>query len=371
MSNYQICTKCIMDTSDPNITFDDNGVCNHCHDFNDKWNTGGYKGSESDEKLLEVINQIKADGKGKKYDCILGISGGVDSSYLAHLSTKYDLRVLAVHVDAGWNSDVAVQNIFKICKKLNINLYTEVLDWETIKELQRTYMFSGLANLDIPQDHAFLAGVYDYAIKYNIKYMLNGSNYATEGILPKAWGYSALDYRSIRSVFTKFKRKGNLRKYPHFGVVKYFTMRNKIKRVNLLNHIPYSKTDAIKLLSEEYDWKYYGGKHFESRFTKFFQSYYLPRKFGYDKRRAHLSSLIVSGEMDRKSALVEMDNTTAYPLDEMLEDRDYILKKLEIPLNDWNSIMSDKNKTEDDYKSNKKLLEFLIRIKKIMKRFIR
>lgn len=357
-----------MDTTDPNITFNEDGVCNHCKEFERKWNNYGYKPNVSASELNIIVNEIKLSSKKSKYDCILGISGGVDSSYLAHLSNKLGLRVLAVHVDAGWNSEIAVQNIHNICNKLNIDLYTEILDWETIKELQRAYMFSGLANLDIPQDHAFLAGVYNYALKYNVKYMLNGSNLATEGILPSAWGYSALDYKSIKSIFRKYKRKGNLRKYPHFNIIKYFIMKKKIIRVNLLNYVPYSKKEAIGLLAKEYNWRYYGGKHFESRFTKFFQSYYLPIKFGYDKRRAHLSSLVITGEISRDEALKIMSDKNFYPIEEMIEDRDYILKKLEISEKDWNIIMDSPNKSEDDYASNKNLIAFLIKVKNMLKK---
>lgn len=370
MSHYQICTNCLMDTTDPNISFNEEGVCSHCTGFKDQWDKYGYNENRSEIELKQIVEKIKQDGINKKYDCIIGLSGGVDSSYLVHTAHKLGLRVLAMHIDAGWNSEIAVQNIHKICKKLNIDLYTEVLDWETMKELQRAYMFSGLANLDIPQDHAFVAGVYDYAIKYKIKYMLNGSNMATEGILPDAWGNSAFDYRSIKDVFKKYKRKGNLKKYPHFSFLRYYIMRRKINRIDLLNYVPYSKKDAMSILENEYKWKYYGGKHFESRFTKFFQSYYLPVKFGFDKRRAHLSSLIQTGEMTRDEALNIINDTNFYPEKEMIEDRNYILKKLDLTYEDWDKIMKSPNKTEDDYKSNKKMMEPLVKIKKMMTRLV-
>jgi N-acetyl sugar amidotransferase len=367
MDDQQICTKCIMDTTDPEICFNSDGVCNHCLQYDKDAELYGYHEGNSERILREIVDKIKKDEKDKEYDCILGISGGVDSSYLAYLAHKLGLRILAVHVDAGWNSEIAVQNISNLCKKLDIDLHTIVIDWPTMKELQRAYMYSGLPNLDIPQDHAFIAAVYQYAKKYKLKYMLNGNNLATEGILPKAWGYSPIDYRSIKGVYRKYGRGKSLKKYPHFGIIEYFFLQRKVSRINLLNYVPYSKKGAIDLLSKEFDWKYYGGKHFESTFTKFFQSYYLPLKFGYNKKRAHLSSLVVGGEMTREEALKEMEDSSSYTLNEMLEDRDYILKKLDMQLEDWNKIMEQPVKSETDYPSMVFLIKFMVKCKRILK----
>lgn len=365
MNEYQICTRCIMDTTDPLIRFDENGVCNHCHRYDRNVRSFGYKGKQTDVEMERLINKIKEYGKDKEYDCILGISGGVDSAYLAYLAHKYQLRVLAVHVDAGWNSEIAVSNIQKMCKALDMDLHTIVVDWPAMKELQRAYMFSGLANLDVPQDHVFFAAVYEYAKKYNIRYMLNGSNLATEGILPTAWGYSAADFKCMKSVYRKCGRgKKIFRKYPHYGLLKYFYYQKRIIRVNLLNYVPYSKKLAMETLEREFDWKYYGGKHYESRFTKFFQSYYLPEKFGYDKRRAHLSSLVVGGEMTREEALKEMADTSEYSEAQMMGDKEYILKKLDISEKQWDEIMKAPNKTEADYANNQKLLRILSNTKR-------
>lgn len=362
MSEYRICKRCIMDTTDSEIVFDDKGYCNHCNRQIELVRTRGYRKTISEVELEQIINTIKKDGKGRKYDVILGISGGVDSAYLLHLAHKMNLRILAVHVDAGWNTDVAVKNIEKLCSKLNIDLHTVVVDWETMKELQRAYMFSGLPNLDIPQDHAFLAAMYNYALKYRVKYMLNGSNFATEGILPQSWGYDAMDFKSIKSVFEEHGRKGSLKKYPKVSLLKYYYALFRIKRVNLLNYVDYSKMTAIEVLEKEYGWAYYGGKHFESRFTRFFQSYYLPKKFGYDKRRAHLSSLVMNKEMSREEAVAEIEKL---PYDSALinEDLEYILKKLDITRAEWEEIMSAPCKTENDYKNSKKIRQFLLKQK--------
>lgn len=368
MQEYKICTRCIMDTTDPEISFDEQGVCNHCHHFDEAKKK--YDFVDREKELEKLIAEIKEAGKGKEYDCILGISGGVDSAYLAYLAKQYGLRVLAVHVDCGWNSEVAVSNIQKLCTKLGYDLHTIVVDWETVKELQRAYMFSGLPNLDIPQDHAFLSATYNYGRKHHVKYMLNGSNLATEGILPHKWGYDAKDFTSIKDVYKKCGRgRVNLSKYPHMNIAGYFRFvyGHEITRVDLLNYVDYSKKKAIELLNREFGWQYYGGKHFESRFTKFFQSYYLPKKFGYDKKRAHLSSLVVGGEMTRDEALKEMDDISAYTEAEMLEDRDYILKKLDISLEEWDEIMKAPCKTEDDYKNYKADMERLRKIKHMLK----
>lgn len=365
---YQICTRCIMDTSDHEITFNAEGVCSHCQKYDKAVKQFEVSETEKRERLESLVQKIKEEGKGKEYDCILGISGGVDSAYLAYTAHELGLRILAVHVDAGWNSEIAVKNIQKICQKLHLDLHTVVIDWATIKELQRAYMFSGLPNLDIPQDHVFMSAVYQYGWQYKIKYILNGSNWATEGILPTSWGYSATDFTCIKSVYRKCGRNAiSWKKFPHMNIVKYFqyVYSGKIETVNLLNYIPYSKKDAIATLEKEFEWQYYGGKHFESRFTKFFQAYYLPQKFGYDKKRAHLSSLVVGGEMTRDEALRQMEDHSDYTEGEMLNDRDYILKKLDISMAEWENIMNAPCKSEDDYSNNKRILKILRKIKKI------
>lgn len=363
---YQICTRCIMDNkSDSQITFDENGVCCHCRAYDNAIAALPKTPEEKKTKFDALVREMKNAGKGKEFDCVLGISGGVDSAYLAYIAHNAGLRILAVHVDAGWNTDVAVDNIKKMCSKLQIELHTIVVDWPTMKELQRAYMFSGLPNLDVPQDHAFLAATINFAKKYGIGYMLNGSNFATEGILPSNYGYSALDFTNISDVYKKCGRgKVSLKKYPKMNLFEYAMVYiGKTRRVNLLNYVDYSKAKAIEILHREFDWNYYGGKHFESRFTKFFQSYYLPKKFGYEKKRAHISSLIVGGELTREQGLIDMQDDSAYTEAQMLEDRDYILKKLDISLDEWEGIMSMPPKTEDDYKNNKKLVKLLMQIK--------
>lgn len=364
---YQICNRCIMDNKeDPWIHFDENGICNYCHDFDRLRANFPRMEKEREEVFDRLVSEMKKNGKGKEFDCILGISGGVDSAYLAYIAKKAGLRILAVHVDAGWNTDIAVENIKKLCSKLEIELHTIVVDWTTMKELQRAYMFSGLPNLDVPQDHAFIAGTYKFASKYGVSNILNGSNYQTEGILPRHYGYNAMDLKNLKDVYKRCGRgRVSLKKYPQVDIWTYIQMDyiGKTKSVYLLNYVPYSKKRAIEFLHKEFDWNYYGGKHFESRFTKFFQSYYLPKKFGYEKKRAHISSLIVGGEITREEGLREMADDSVYPESKMLEDRDYILKKLDISLEEWDQIMAVPTKTEDDYKNSKRLKQICRNIK--------
>lgn len=312
MSEYKICQRCIMDTtSDPNLELDENGVCNYCHHYDEEVNKLNAAQGKGEAELDKLFTQIKKEGEGKEYDCLLGISGGVDSSYLAYLAKKYELRVLAVHVDAGWNSELAVQNIENMCKKLGYDLHTVVVDWPTMKELQRAYLFSGLANLDVPQDHCFVAACEQMTKKFGIKYILNGSNLATEGILSTAYQYTYRDWHNIKSVYKKCGRGKSLKKYPHQNFFEmYFEspILRRVKIVRPLNYIDYSKKMAIEVLEREFGWKYYGGKHYESRFTKFFQEIYLPQKYGWNKMRDHISSLIVGGEMTREEGLCELSS---------------------------------------------------------------
>ncbi len=333
-TEYKICKRCIMDTtSDPNLILDENGVCNYCHEYDALYEERKHLKVNGEQQLKDLFEKIKNECKNQEYDCALGISGGVDSSYLLHLAYQYGLRVLAIHVDAGWNSEIAVQNIEKVCSKLGVELHTIVMDWTTIKELQRAYLFSGLANQDVPQDHCFIAAVRQYCKKYRIKYLLSGWNLATEGILSHAYQQNAHDWLNIKDVYKKCGRgKVSLKKYTHISVWNhYFGYRffYPVKEIMPLCYIDYSKKDAIKLLEEEYGWKYYGGKHYESRFTRFFQEVYLPRKYGWEKRRDHISSLIVGGEMTREEGLKEIEIPTATE-QQLREETEYILKKLDV-----------------------------------------
>ena len=368
--DYLICSRCIMDTtSDPNLVIDEKGVCNYCKEYDREYEKTKHFRENGEEKLEKLFKSIKEESKNKEYDCALGVSGGVDSSYLLYLCKKYNLRVLAIHVDAGWNSEIAVQNIEKMCNKLGIDLHTVVIDWSTMRELQRAYMFSGLANQDVPQDHCFKAAVLQYCRKYHIKYLLNGANLATEGILSHAFQQPAADWENIKDVYRKCGRgRISLKKYPHSTFWDQYIGYPYLYRVKViypLEYIHYSKKMAMDLLEQKFGWRYYGGKHYESRFTKFFQEVYLPAKFGWNKRRDHLSSLIVGGEMTRDEGLQEMEIPTSTE-EQLKEETEYILKKLDITDDEWKGILNAPNKTVDDYKNEKKLKETLQKFKHML-----
>ena len=330
---YQICTNCVMDTSDTKIVFDGNGVCDHCNDFKNNVLPNWHYDESGKEELLKIIEKIKREGKGKDFDCLLGMSGGVDSSYMLHLAVKeFGLRPLVFHVDGGWNSELAVHNIQAMIKKLNLDLYTEVINWEEMKAFQLAYLKSGLPNIDIPQDHAFIATLYNFAYKYHIKYILNGGNISTEGIRnPLEYYYYGTDMRQLRYIIKHFC-DNKMETYPFSSVLRhkiYLRYIQGIQLVHFLNYLPYNKSQALQLLHEEYGWTPYPQKHFESRFTKFYESFWLPQRFGFDPRRVQFSSLIVTGQMTRKEAIEKLKEP-AYDKNTLDDDFQYIATKLGI-----------------------------------------
>lgn len=353
---YQECTRCLMDTSDPWITFDDEGVCNHCRQY-EAYTARAGDADQRKAKLDAMVAHLKRQGKGKPYDCIMGLSGGVDSSYLAWLAVKkLGLRPLVVHVDAGWNSELAVNNIQNIVQRLGLDLHTLVIDWEEIRDLQRSYFLSGIANLDVPQDHAYIASLLKEARRYGIRDILNGGNMQTESILPSAWGYDASDPVSIKGIQGRFG-KVRLKRYPMLTNLERLVVNPFVRRMRThrpLEYIDYNKDDAKDLLKSELGWRDYGGKHYESVFTKFFQAHYLPTKFGYDKRLAHLSSLIVSGQMTKQEARAEMQQPLYDPT-ELEEDRAYWVKKLGLTMNDYDRVMAERPAFYTDFPNSEGL----------------
>lgn len=366
MKKYQICSRCIMDTTDPDIAFDYDGVCNHCHSYTLKVETRTFRGEEADIKRRDLVSQIKKKGFKKEYDCIVGVSGGVDSTYVAYLAKELGLRPLAIHFDNGWNSQLAVKNIENVLSKLSIDLYTYVIDWEEFKNLQISFLKSSTPDGEVPTDHAISALLFEEASKRGIKYILSGMNYATESGAVRRWAYGHSDWKYIRSVHNAFSSQ-KLSGYPHFNFFDlfYYTFIKKIKVVGILNYIDYNKDNAMKLLEDKLDWLYYGGKHYESIYTRFYQSYILPEKFNIDKRRLHLSDLIRSGQMTRSKALQEIEKPSCEP--QLKEsDRDYICKKLQLEPGDFEEIMASPLKTYEDYpnsygviKALKKLVNLL------------
>lgn len=364
-SYYRICTRCIMDTTDPEIQFNENGVCNHCRDYEIEAQRFLLPETERKQALDRLVATIKERGKGKEYDCIIGVSGGVDSTYLAYLVKKLGLRPLAVHMDNGWNSELAVSNIEKVLKALKIDLYTHVLDWEEFKDLQLSFLKASVPDAEIPTDHAIFGVIYRVAVEKGISYYVIGTNVVTEGILPGRWTYGVTDWIYIKSIHKKFGQR-KLRTYPHFSRIAqtYLKSIKKIKVVSILDYIPYVKNDVINILERELGWKYYGGKHYESIYTRFFQGYILPRKFNIDKRRAHLSTLVCSGQMTREEALEEMKHNN-YTEHQMREDYEYVIKKLGLTKDEFEKIMSLPIKTFSEYTTliNHPVYKFLRTIK--------
>ncbi|WP_291991239.1 N-acetyl sugar amidotransferase [Candidatus Accumulibacter sp. ACC007] len=326
-----ICSNCVMDTSDPDIVFDAAGVCNHCRDFVEVSAKRWFPNAEGGRRLQEIVGAIKAAGVGQEYDCILGLSGGVDSSYLAVKARDWGLRPLVVHVDAGWNSELAVANIENVVKYCGYDLHTHVVDWEDMRDLQLSYLRAGVANQDVPQDHVFFASLYRFATKNRIRYVLSGGNLATEGIFPKSWQGSAMDEINLKAIHSAYSARP-LKSYDTVSCFDYYIgypFLKKMRVIRPLNYMPYSKEEAVQELKEAINWRPYGRKHGESLFTKLFQNYYLPTKFGYDKRRPHLSSLIVSGQMSREEALRQLSEPLYEPR-ELELDLNYLCKKLRI-----------------------------------------
>ncbi len=350
MKNYQICTRCIMDTTDPQIKFGKNGICNHCRGYYERARKDLHYDETGKTELKRLVNEIKENGKNNKYDCLIGVSGGTDSTFLLYMLKKLDLRPIAVHLDNGWDQELSVKNIEMVVKKLNIDLYTYVLEWEEFKDLQLSFLKSSIANAEIPTDHAIISSLYKKAAEENIKYIISGGNIVTEAIMPDSWMYDAKDWKIIKSIHQKFG-KFILKTFPHLTLFDYFyyTFIRKIKYIPLLNYIKYSKKEATQVLEKELGWKNYGLKHYESIYTRFFQGYILPKKFNIDKRKAHLSTLICSGQIKREGALEEMKNDP-YPSEIMMkEDKEYIIKKLGINQEDFEEIMRGPIKTYKDY----------------------
>lgn len=358
---YQICTNCVMDTTDPNIQFDEIGVCCHCNDFQNDVKPHWHTDERGHRDLSNIMNKIKKHGKGKDFDCLLGLSGGVDSSYMLHLAVKeFGLRPLVFHVDGGWNSELAVHNINVMIDKLGLDLYTEVINWEEMKDFQLAFFKSGLPNIDIPQDHAFIATLYNFADKYHIKYILNGGNISTECVqYPMSIYYYGTDMLHIKDIRKRFGTD-KMKTYPFSSVFRhkiYLRYLKGVKVIKPLNFMPYIKSEAMALLENEYGWKPYPQKHFESRFTKFFEGYWLPERFGWDSRKVQLSSLIMTGQMTRQDALRILEKP-AYDPEKIEDEFNYIATKLGISTDELKGYFTMPKKFYWDFMNQKSIINF-------------
>lgn len=370
---YQMCTVTVMDTTDPDIWFDADGVSSHVLNFRKTMEAtvvAANSGQRLDE-LERLFDEIKQSGKGKPYDCVVGVSGGVDSSYLIYQAVKHGLRPLAVHFDSGWNSELAVDNINNIIKKLDLDLYTDVVDWREMRDLQLSFFKASVPNCDIPTDHAFPSVAYQQAAKYGIKYILSGSNLSAESILPQSWGYSSSDASHVKGIQKKFGTV-RLKSYPTLGLFKrygwYETVRG-IKTVKPLDYMPYFYDEAKRTITEELGWRDYGGKHYESVFTRYFQGYYLPHKFGFDKRKAHYSSLILSGQMTREEALEKLKAPT-YDESLRVQDHAFIAKKLGVSVEELEEIFSRPKVDHLEYPNDKWLWDFTMKTAGVVRKML-
>ncbi len=356
---YRVCANCVMDTSDANITFDTRGWCDYCNNYHRNVLPNWHPDERGAREIAPVVERIKRDGRGRPHDCIIGVSGGIDSSYVTYLAkAKFDLRPLIFHVDAGWNSQQSVNNIEKLVDGLNLDLHTEVIDWEEMKDLQLAFFKAQVPHLDTPQDHAFFAALYNFAAKNGFKYVLTGANYSTECVRePLEWHYHASDLRQLKDIHQRFGTRP-LRSFPTTDILTYklyYRFFKGLRVVKPLNYVPYLKETAMQELADRLGWQRYPHKHYESRFTRFYEGYWLLKKFGYDKRRAHFSSLILTGQLRREEALARVAQP---PYDEAIieQDFEYVATKLGLTVAELRNLMNGPNKTYRDYKSSMRLL---------------
>ncbi|VFR18622.1 putitive LPS biosynthesis protein [plant metagenome] len=356
---YQICTRTIMDTSDPRIVFDARGESDYCANFDAQIKPNWHTDARGEAELMRVAEKIKEQGKGKDFDCIIGLSGGLDSSYTAYIAKeKMGLRPLLFHVDAGWNTDQAVGNVEKLVDGLGLELFTEVINWEEMKDLQVAFLKSQIPDQDLPQDVAFFSGLYKFARQHKLKYVLTGGNFSTECCRePEEWGgYPGIDKTLMLDIHRRFGKRP-LKSFPIVDILVYKLYYRYVLGMQVfkpLNLVPYIKKDAERLLQERFGWEPFQHKHHESRFTRFYEDYWMPRKFGYEKRRAHFSSLILTGQMTREEALARIAKPE---MDEHFSRQEfrYVAHKLDLSEEELQAIFEGENKTYKDY-ANKKFL---------------
>lgn len=370
MTNYQICTRCVMDTSAPDIHFDAQGVCNFCSEFLGKSSHILFKDeSQRAEEREALIAGIKKAGRGKRYDCVIGLSGGVDSAWTLYMAVKSGLRPLAVHMDNGWNSELAQSNIENLVRKLGIDLYTHVIDWHEYRKLMQAFFDADVIDVELLYDNAMLAVNYQQAARHGVKWILAGTNLSTEGMrMPASWNWFKFDKKNIQALSKKIAPDFRLATFPAIGTLDLvmFKFLRRIQWVSFLDHFDYQKNQSLNILEKEFGYKPYPYKHYESVFTRFYQGYLLPKKFGVDKRRLHLSTLIISGQLPRADALQTMEHAP-YPSAQDLEsDIQYFLKKMNWSRDQLDDYLARGEKPHAAYGTEKPLWDFLGRIQRLI-----
>jgi N-acetyl sugar amidotransferase len=367
---YQQCSLTVMDNiADPDIHFDEQGICNYYYEYKKAEKEDVFTGEEGQKKLHRLADKIKKDGANKKYDCLIGLSGGVDSTYVAHLVKELGLRPLAVHLDNGWDSELAVKNIENIITKLGFDLYTLVVNWEEFRDIQLAYLKASVVDIEVVSDHAIFSTMYKLAREHDTGYIISGTNVVTEFIMPQSWLNNKMDFANLKDIHNRYgtiKRKT----YPTFDFKKYvyYSAVLKLSPISILNYVPYNKKEIKEIIKKELDWRDYGGKHYESIFTKFYQAYILPTKFKIDKRKAHLSTLICSGQITKQEALKELEQPL-YSEAELKADKEYVLKKFGLTELAFEEIMQLPPKKHQDFKMDKHLKETYMQLLKTTEPF--
>lgn len=354
---YRQCVLTVMDNiADPDIKFDENGVCNYYHEYREA-EKSLLVGAEGEDKLVKLVDIIKGRGAGREYDCLIGLSGGVDSTYVAYLVKKMGLRPLAVHLDNGWNSELAVKNIENIVSKLKIDLYTLVVNWQEFKDIQLSYLKASVVDIEVVSDHAIFATMYKLARKHNIGYIISGTNIVTEQIMPASWLYKKMDFANLKDIHGRYG-KVKIKTYPFFDFKRYLYYSSvlKLTPISILNFVPYNKSEVKQFITKELEWRDYGGKHYESIFTKFYQAFILPQKFKIDKRKAHLSTLICSGQITKEEALSEL-RSPLYKPEDLKKDTEYVLKKFGLTPAEFDEIMKAAPRKHSEFKTDSRMKE--------------
>ena len=363
------CRRCIMSTlADRSIEFDSLGICNHCRRYDELITTRTLSGAAGKTALDQIVERIRRAGRGREYDCIVGVSGGVDSTYVAYLVKQLGLRPLAIHFDNGWDSELAIKNIERVLRVLDIDLHTHVVDWHEFRDLQLAFLRASTPDGEIPTDHGIFATLWTEAAKRGIRYIVSGMNFATEAVSVPDWSYGHQDWRYIRDVHRIFGTVP-LTTYPHYSLsgLAWMTVARRIRTVSILNYVDYHREEAMRLLQDQLGWIYYGGKHHESVYTRFWQGYVLPRKFGVDKRYGHLSDLINSGQLTRAQALEEIAKPP-YPEEEQQQDLQYVVKKLGLSLAEFEQLMALPAKSFRDYRNSYQRVDTLKRMVNVLRR---